>query len=87
METRGECPLKVRGTAAPLPSAQLDQLRSFAEQAAVAIRNVRRGDKVKGQLQTTVSLNAKLLGRERYLNQLQFRIQQLEKELRKFKAA
>lgn len=76
-----------RGTTAPLPSAQLEQLRSFAEQAAVAIRNVRRGDKVKGQLQTTVSLNAKLLGRERYINQLQFRIQQLEKELRKFKAA
>jgi hypothetical protein len=44
-------------------------------------------EKVKGQLQTTVSLNAKLLGRERYINQLQFRIQQLEKELRKFKAA
>jgi len=76
-----------RRTADQLPSAQVEQLRGFAEQAAVAIRNVRRGDKVKGQLQTTVSINAKLLGRERFINQLQFRIQQLEKELRKFKAA
>jgi GAF domain-containing protein len=76
-----------RPTTDPIPSGQLEQLQAFADHAAVAIRNVRRTEKVKGQLQTTVSLNAKLLGRERYINQLQFRVEQLEKELRKFKAA
>ena len=69
------------------PSGRVEQLQAFADHAAVVIRNVRRTEKVKGQLQATTSLNAKLLGRERYINQLQFRIQQLEKELRKFKAA
>ena len=76
-----------RPTPAPIPAGQLEQLQAFSEHAAIAIRNVRRTEKVKGQLQTTVSMNAKLLGRERYINQLQFRIQELEKELRKFKAA
>ncbi|HYM49120.1 MAG TPA: GAF domain-containing protein [Candidatus Limnocylindrales bacterium] len=76
-----------RRSAEPIPAGQLEQLQAFADHAAVAIRNVRRGERVRGQLQTTVSLNAKLLGRERYINQLQFRIEQLEKELRRFKAA
>jgi hypothetical protein len=38
-------------------------------------------------LQTTASMNTRLMGRERYINQLLFRIQQLETELGRYKAA
>ena len=65
----------------------LEQLKAFAEQAAVAIQNVRRWDRVKEQLQATASMNTRLMGRERYINQLLFRIQQLEQELGRYKAA
>ena len=76
-----------RNSADPLPLSQLEQLQSFAEQAVAAIGNLRRSERIKGQLQTTASLNTRLLGRERYINQLHFRIQQLEQELGKYKAA
>src|SRR2546428_188365 len=71
----------------PIPSGDLEQLKAFAEQAAVAIQNVRRWDRVKEQLQATASMNTRLMGRERYINQLMYRIQQLEKELGRYKAA
>jgi GAF domain-containing protein len=71
----------------PIPAGDLEQLRAFAEQAAVAIQNVRRWDRVKEQLQATASMNTRLMGRERYINQLMYRIQQLEKELGRYKAA
>jgi GAF domain-containing protein len=71
----------------PIKAGDLDQLKAFAEQAAVAIQNVRRWDRVKEQLQTTASMNTRLMGRERYINQLLFRIQQLEQELGRYKAA
>src|SRR3989454_2366090 len=71
----------------PIPSGDLEQLKAFAEQAAVAIQNVRRWDRVKEQLQATASMNTRLMGRERYINQLLFRIQQLEQELSRYKAA
>jgi len=71
----------------PIPAGDLEQLKAFAEQAAVAIQNVRRWDRVKEQLQATASMNTRLMGRERYINQLLFRIQQLEQELGKYKAA
>jgi GAF domain-containing protein len=71
----------------PIPAGDLEQLKAFAEQAAVAIANVRRWDRVKEQLQATASMNTRLMGRERYINQLLFRIQQLEQELNKYKAA
>jgi GAF domain-containing protein len=70
-----------------IPAADLEQLKAFAEQAAVAIHNVRRWDRVKEQLQATSSMNTRLMGRERYINQLLFRIQQLEQELSRYKAA
>lgn len=76
-----------RPTAEALAPARVEQLRAFADHAAVAIRNVRRTEKVRGQLHTTATLNARLMGRERYINQLQYRIQQLEKELARYKAA
>ncbi|MDQ6714478.1 MAG: GAF domain-containing protein, partial [Candidatus Dormibacteraeota bacterium] len=57
----------------PIAATDLDQLKAFAEQAAVAIQNVRRWDRVKEQLQTTASMNTRLMGRERYINQLLFR--------------
>ncbi len=76
-----------RDTLDPIPSADLEQLKAFAEQAAVAIQNVRRWDRVKEQLQATSSMNTRLMGRERYINQLLFRIQQLEQELSRYKAA
>ena len=76
-----------RDTNDPIPSGDLDQLKAFAEQAAVAIFNVRRWDRVKEQLQATSSMNTRLMGRERYINQLLFRIQQLEQELSRYKAA
>ncbi len=76
-----------RDTLDPIPSADLEQLKAFAEQAAVAIQNVRRWDRVKEQLQATASMNTRLMGRERYINQLLFRIQQLEQELSRYKAA
>lgn len=69
------------------PAGRLDQLRQFAEQAGVAIRNVRKVERVTEQLQTSASLNTRLLGRERFINQLQFRIKQLEQELSRYKAA
>ena len=71
----------------PVKAGDLEQLKAFAEQAAVAIQNVRRWDHVKEQLQTTASMNTRLMGRERYINQLLFRIQQLEQELGRYKAA
>src|SRR5256886_786962 len=71
----------------PIPAGDLEQLKAFAEQAAVAIQNVRRWDRVKEQLQATASMNTRLMGRERYINQLLFRIQQLELELGRYKAA
>ena len=71
----------------PIPAGDLEQLKAFAEQAAVAIHNVRRWDRVKEQLQATASMNTRLMGRERYINQLMYRIQQLEKELGRYKAA
>src|SRR5712692_1778519 len=71
----------------PIPAGDLEQLKAFAEQAAVAIQNVRRWDRVKEQLQATASMNTRLMGRERYINQLLFRIQQLETELGRYKAA
>ena len=71
----------------PIPAGDLEQLKAFAEQAAVAIQNVRRSDRVKEQLQATASMNTRLMGRERYINQLLFRIQQLEQELGRYKAA
>src|SRR3984893_10687273 len=71
----------------PIPAGDLEQLKAFAEQAAVAIQNVRKWDRVKDQLQATASMNTRLMGRERYINQLLFRIQQLEHELSRYKAA
>lgn len=71
----------------PIHTPDLEQLKAFAEQAAVAIKNVRRWDRVKEQLQATASMNTRLMGRERYINQLLFRIQQLEQELSRYKAA
>jgi len=71
----------------PIPAGDLEQLKAFAEQASVAIQNVRRWDHVKEQLQATSSMNTRLMGRERYINQLLFRIQQLEQELGRYKAA
>jgi GAF domain-containing protein len=71
----------------PVKAGDLEQLKAFAEQAAVAIQNVRRWDRVKEQLQTTASMNTRLMGRERYINQLMYRIQQLETELGRYKAA
>ena len=76
-----------RDTNDTIPTGDLDQLKAFAEQAAVAIFNVRRWDRVKEQLQATSSMNTRLMGRERYINQLLFRIQQLEQELSRYKAA
>jgi hypothetical protein len=76
-----------RDTFDPIPAGNLEQLKAFAEQAAVSIQNVRRWDRVKEQLQATASMNTRLMGRERYINQLLFRIQQLEQELGRFKAA
>lgn len=76
-----------RETPDPIPAGDLEQLKAFAEQAAVAIQNVRRWDHVKEQLQATASMNTRLMGRERYVNQLLFRIQQLEQELSRYKAA
>src|ERR1700737_1861625 len=71
----------------PIKAGDLEQLKAFAEQAAVAIQNVRRWDRVKEQLQATASMTTRLMGRERYINQLLFRIQQLEQELGRYKAA
>ncbi len=71
----------------PLPNDQLEQLKSFADQAAAALKTTRRWERIRSQLQTTASLNARLMGRERYIQQLQYRIQQLEQELSRYKAA
>ena len=71
----------------PIRAADLDQLKAFAEQVAVAIQNVRRAERVKEQLQASASQNTRMMGRERYINQLLFRIQQLEQELGRYKAA
>jgi GAF domain-containing protein len=76
-----------RDTEEAVSAAQLEQLRAFADQAAVAIKHVRRWDRVKEQLQTSASVNTRLMGRERYIHQLHYRIQQLEQELGRYKAA
>ena len=71
----------------PIRPADLDQLKAFAEQVAVAIQNVRRAERVREQLQASASQNTRMMGRERYINQLLFRIQRLEEELGRYKAA
>jgi GAF domain-containing protein len=71
----------------PIRPADLDQLKAFAEQVAVAIQNVRRAERVREQLQASASQNTRMMGRERYINQLLFRIQQLEEELGRYQAA
>lgn len=76
-----------RESADPIRPADLDQLKAFAEQVAVAIQNVRRAERVRDQLQASASQNTRMMGRERYINQLLFRIQQLEEELGRYKAA
>ena len=76
-----------RESADPIRPADLDQLKAFAEQVAVAIQNVRRAERVREQLQASASQNTRMMGRERYINQLLFRIQQLEEELGRYKAA
>jgi len=76
-----------RDTEEAVSAAQLEQLRAFADQAAVAIKHVRRWDRVREQLQTSSSVNTRLMGRERYIHQLHYRIQQLEQELGRYKAA
>ncbi|TMB69887.1 MAG: GAF domain-containing protein, partial [Chloroflexi bacterium] len=47
----------------PIPAGDLEQLKAFAEQASVAIQNVRRWDRVKEQLQATASMNPRKRGR------------------------
>jgi len=71
----------------PISQDQLEQLNAFAEHAASAIKQLRSWERIRTQLQTTASLNARLMGRERYIQQLQFRVQQLEQELGRYKAA
>jgi GAF domain-containing protein len=71
----------------PVSAGQLEQLRAFVDQVALAIKNARRWEKVRNQLQATASMNTRLMGRERYIHQLHFRIQQLEQELSRYKAA
>ncbi len=71
----------------PISQNQLEQLNAFAEHAASAIKQLRSWERIRSQLQTTASLNARLMGRERYIQQLQFRVQQLEQELGRYKAA
>jgi hypothetical protein len=71
----------------PIRPADLDQLKAFAEQVAVAIQNVRRAERVREQLQASASQNTRMMGRERYINQLLLRIEQLEQELGRYKAA
>src|SRR3981189_2002227 len=63
-----------RDTLNPIKAGDLEQLKAFAEQAAVAIQNVRRWDHVKEQLQSTASMNTRLMGRETYINHLLFLI-------------
>jgi GAF domain-containing protein len=76
-----------RSTLDPFSSAQLEQLQRFADQAAAALKLVRREERVRTQLQTTASVNTRLMGRERYIQQLQFRIAELERELGRYRAA
>ncbi len=76
-----------RSSPDPVSPGQVEQLQAFADQAAAAIQNMRRWGKIKEQLHSTASLNARLMGRERFIQQLQFRIQQLERELGRYRAA
>jgi GAF domain-containing protein len=76
-----------RSTLDPFSPAQLEQLQRFADQAAAALKLVRREERIKTQLQTTASVNTRLMGRERYIQQLQFRIAELERELGRYRAA
>jgi peptidoglycan hydrolase CwlO-like protein len=76
-----------RNSLEPPSSGELEQLQRFADQAAAALKLVRREERVKTRLQSAASVNARLIGRERYIQQLQFRISQLEQELGRYKAA
>ncbi|HLB77716.1 MAG TPA: GAF domain-containing protein, partial [Candidatus Dormibacteraeota bacterium] len=76
-----------RSTLDPFSPAQLEQLQRFADQAAAALKLVRREERIRTQLQTTASVNTRLMGRERYIQQLQFRIAELERELGRYRAA
>lgn len=65
----------------PLAADLVNALLAFGHQAARALKNVRRWERLNNQMETTHSLNVHLLGRERVVAQLQLRIDQLEREL------
>jgi hypothetical protein len=68
-----------------LPAEQLNALLAFGYQAARALKNVKRWERLNTEMQTAQSLNARLLGRERFISQLQLKIGQLEKELSRWR--
>jgi GAF domain-containing protein len=71
-------------TSAP-PAEQLNALLAFGYQAARALKNVKRWERLNTEMQSAQSLNARLLGRERFISQLQLKIGQLEKELSRWR--
>jgi GAF domain-containing protein len=70
----------------PLPADLVNALLAFGHQAARALKNVKRWERLNDQMETTQSLNVHLLGRERVIAQLQFRVDQLERELARWRS-
>lgn len=70
----------------PVPAELLAALLAFGNQAAQALKNVRRWERLTQEKQTAQALNARLMGRERFIAQLQLRIGQLEKELTRWRS-
>jgi hypothetical protein len=64
----------------------VNALLAFGHQAARALKNVKRWERLNDQMETTQSLNVHLLGRERVIAQLQFRVDQLERELARWRS-
>jgi GAF domain-containing protein len=83
-EVYGILNLYRKDTSAP-PAEQLNALLAFGYQAARALKNVKRWERLNTEMQTAQSLNARLLGRERFISQLQLKIGKLEEELSRWR--
>lgn len=83
-EVYGILNLYRKDTSAP-PAEQLNALLAFGYQAARALKNVKRWERLNTEMQSAQYLNARLLGRERFISQLQLKIGQLEKELSRWR--
>jgi len=70
---------------APPSTEQLNALLAFGYQAARALKNVQRWERLQAELRAAQLVNARLLGRERFIAYLRVKIDELERELARWR--